>query len=44
MEKTLWWVGHEAGMEDKKCRQGFGQEIWKTKGQLKDPGTDTSIM
>jgi hypothetical protein len=25
------------GMEDKKYRQGFDQEICKTRGQLKDP-------
>jgi hypothetical protein len=44
MEKTMWWVGHEAGMKDKKCRQGYGHEICKARGQLKDPGADMSIM
>jgi hypothetical protein len=33
-----------ADMEDKKSRQGFGQVNCKTRGQLKDPGTDKNIM
>jgi len=44
MEETMWWVRHEAGMEDKKCRQGFGEEICKTRGQLKDTSADMSII
>lgn len=40
----MLWVGHEAGMEDKKYRQGFGQEICKTRGQLKGPGADLNVM
>jgi hypothetical protein len=38
--RRMWWV--ENGRE-KKCIQGFGWEICKTRGQLKDPGTDKSI-